>query len=125
VEPLGFSMEDKHMRRAGLDYHEYAEVRRHADWASFVEAMAPEPQRLFALNTRGTRRVHDVAFAPGDWLVFGSESAGLPAPVLETFTPSQRLRLPMRPESRSLNLSNTVAIVVYEAWRQAGFAGGA
>ena len=78
IEPLGFSMDDKHMRRAGLDYHEYAEVRRHADWAAFTAACQPDPQRLFALTTRGTRAVHDVAFAPGDWLVFGAETRGLP-----------------------------------------------
>lgn len=124
VEPLGFSMDDKHMRRAGLDYHEYAEVRRHADWASLLRAEAPDPARMFALSTRGTRRVHDVAFAPGDWLVFGSETSGLPGELLESFAPAQRLRLPMRAGQRSLNLSNAVAVTVFEAWRQQGFAGG-
>ena len=124
IEPLGFSMEDKHMRRAGLDYHEYAQVRRHANWDAFLAAMAPQPQRLFALTTRATRRVHDVAFAPGDWLVFGSETAGLPPALLETFPPEQRLRLAMRFGQRSLNLSNAVAVTVFEAWRQQGFAGG-
>ena len=122
VEPLGFSMDDRHMRRAGLDYHEYADVQRHADWPTFLRQAAPQPDRMFALTTRGTRRVHDVAFAPGDWLVFGSETAGLPAPLLETFTASQRLRLAMRPGQRSLNLSNAVAVTVFEAWRQNGFA---
>jgi tRNA (cytidine/uridine-2'-O-)-methyltransferase len=121
VEPLGFSMDDKHMRRAGLDYHEYAQVQRHADWEAFLRDAAPERSRMFALTTRGTRRVHDVAFAPGDWLVFGSETAGLPASLLETFTPPQRLRLPMRTGQRSLNLSNAVAVTVFEAWRQQGF----
>lgn len=125
VEPLGFSMDDKHMRRAGLDYHEYAEVKRHASWEALLAAQAPDPQRLFALSTRGTRAVHDVAFRPGDWLVFGSETSGLPAAVLETFAPPQRLRLPMRPGQRSLNLSNAVAVTVFEAWRQQGFAGAA
>lgn len=123
IEPLGFSMDDKHMRRAGLDYHEYAEVRKHADWPAFLQSMGPDPQRMFALTTRATRRVHDVAFAPGDWLVFGSETAGLPAALLETFTPAQRLRLPMRAGQRSLNLSNAVAVTVFEGWRQQGFAG--
>ena len=123
IEPLGFSMDDKHMRRAGLDYHEYAEVKRHADWDSFLREASPQADRMFALSTRGTGRVHDVAFAPGDWLVFGSETAGLPARLLETFTPSQRLRLPMRAGQRSLNLSNAVAVTVFEAWRQNGFAG--
>ena len=123
VEPLGFSMDDRHMRRAGLDYHEYAEIRRHADWAAFLRDAAPRPERMFALSTRASRRVHEVAFAPGDWLVFGSETAGLPADLLESFAPAQRLRLPMRAGQRSLNLSNAVAVTVFEAWRQQGFAG--
>ena len=125
VEPLGFSMDDKHMRRAGLDYHEYADVRRHADWSAFIAAEAPDPQRLFALTTRATRPVHEVSFRPGDWLVFGSETAGLPAPLLDTIAAPQRLRLPMRAGQRSLNLSNAVAVTVFEAWRQQGFAGAA
>ena len=123
IEPLGFSMDDKHMRRAGLDYHEYAEVRRHASWDAFLQAEAPERQRMFALSTRGTGSVHGVAFAAGDWLVFGSETAGLPGAILESFPPAQRLRLPMRAGQRSLNLSNAVAVTVFEAWRQIGFAG--
>ena len=123
IEPLGFSMDDKHMRRAGLDYHEYAEVRRHASWDAFLQCEAPERQRMFALSTRGTGSVHGVAFAAGDWLVFGSETAGLPAAILESFPPAQRLRLPMRAGQRSLNLSNAVAVTVFEAWRQNGFAG--
>jgi tRNA (cytidine/uridine-2'-O-)-methyltransferase len=122
IEPLGFSMEDKHMRRAGLDYHEYAELRRHADWAAFLESQRPDPQRLFALTTRGTRYVHDVRFAPGDWLVFGAETRGLAPELRDTFPPEQRLRLPMRAGQRSLNLSNAVAVTVFEAWRQNGFA---
>jgi tRNA (cytidine/uridine-2'-O-)-methyltransferase len=123
VEPLGFSMEDRYMRRAGLDYHEYAEVRRHASWAALLQAEAPPPARLFALTTRATRRVHEVAFAPGDWLVFGSETRGLAPELLDAFEPAQRLRLPMRANQRSLNLSNAVAVTVFEAWRQQGFAG--
>jgi tRNA (cytidine/uridine-2'-O-)-methyltransferase len=123
VEPLGFSMDDKHMRRAGLDYHEYADVRRHADWAAFLRDAQPAPDRLFALTTRGTRAVHDVAFRPGDWLVFGSESRGLAQALREAFPPAQRLKLPMRSGQRSLNLSNAVAVTVFEAWRQNGFAG--
>jgi tRNA (cytidine/uridine-2'-O-)-methyltransferase len=123
VEPLGFSMDDKHMRRAGLDYHEYADVRRHADWAAFLREAQPAPDRLFALTTRGTRAVHDVAFRPGDWLVFGSESRGLAPDLRESFPPAQRLKLPMRSGQRSLNLSNAVAVTVFEAWRQNGFAG--
>ena len=121
VEPLGFSMDDKHMRRAGLDYHEYATVRRHASWADFLAAEQPAPARLFALTTRGTQPVHDVAFAPGDWLVFGSETRGLAPELRETFPPAQRLKLPMVPGQRSLNLSNAVAVTVFEAWRQNGF----
>jgi tRNA (cytidine/uridine-2'-O-)-methyltransferase len=122
VEPLGFSMDDKHMRRAGLDYHEYAEVRRHANWESFLETEKPDLQRCFAMTTRGQRTVHSVDFHPGDWLVFGSESGGLPATLRESFPTAQQLRLPMRPGQRSLNLSNAVAVVAYEAWRQQGFA---
>ena len=125
VEPLGFSMEDRYMRRAGLDYHEYADVRRHADWAAFVASEQPRPERMFAMTTRASRPVHEVAFAPGDWLVFGSETRGLDAALLEIFAPAQRLRLPMRPGQRSLNLSNAVAVTVFEAWRQQGFAGAA
>jgi len=122
VEPLGFSMDDKHMRRAGLDYHEYAEVRRHADWQALLDTMHPDLDRMFALTTRGTRRVHEVAFKPGDWLVFGSETRGLAPELRESFAPSQRLKLPMREGQRSLNLSNAVAVTVFEAWRQQGFA---
>jgi tRNA (cytidine/uridine-2'-O-)-methyltransferase len=121
VEPLGFSMEDRLMRRAGLDYHEYATVRRHRDWAAFLDAMRPDLQRMFALTTHGTRRVHDAAFAPGDWFVFGAESRGLALALRESFPPAQRLRLPMRAGQRSLNLSNAVAVTVFEAWRQNGF----
>lgn len=122
IEPLGFSMDDKQMRRAGLDYHEYADVRRHADWASFLHAEQPDPQRMFALTTRGTLSVYDNRFQPGDWLVFGSETRGLPADLRERFAPTQRLRLPMIEGQRSLNLSNAVAVVAFEAWRQQGFA---
>lgn len=125
IEPLGFSMDDKHMRRAGLDYHEYAEVKRHASWDTFLAAEAPSADRLFAFSTRGTGRVHDTAFRRRDWLVFGSETSGLPQAVLESFPPAQRLRLPMRAGQRSLNLSNAVAVTVFEAWRQMGFDGAA
>jgi tRNA (cytidine/uridine-2'-O-)-methyltransferase len=121
IEPLGFSMDDKQMRRAGLDYHEYATVRRHADWASFLHTEDPDRQRLFALTTRGSHNAFDNAFQPGDWLVFGSETQGLPADLREQFPSTQRLRLPMIEGQRSLNLSNAVAVVVFEAWRQQGF----
>jgi tRNA (cytidine/uridine-2'-O-)-methyltransferase len=121
VEPLGFSMDDKHMRRAGLDYHEYADVLRHASWTSFLANQQPATDRLFALTTKGTRRVHDVVFQAGDWLVFGSETQGLSADIRQQIHSSQWLRLPMRPGQRSLNLSNAVAVTAYEAWRQLGF----
>jgi tRNA (cytidine/uridine-2'-O-)-methyltransferase len=121
VEPLGFSMEDKQMRRAGLDYHEYASLKRHADWQAFLAAEKPEPNRLFTLTTRGTRSPFEVALQPGDWLVFGSETKGLSEPVRACFAPAQCLKLPMREGQRSLNLSNAVAVTVFEAWRQNGF----
>ena len=103
IEPLGFSMEDRQLRRAGLDYHEYAPVQRHASWTDFLAQAQPRPERLFALTTRG--------------------SQPLPPELHECFAPAQRLRLPMRPGQRSLNLSNAVAVTVFEAWRQNGFAG--
>ena len=123
IEPLGFSMDDRHMRRAGLDYHEYATLRRHADWTTFLQTEQPRTERLFALTTRGSRPAHDVAFEPGDWLVFGAETRGLPPDLRDSFAPEQRIRLPMREGQRSLNLSNAVAITVFEAWRQNGFGG--
>lgn len=121
IEPLGFSMDDKLLRRAGLDYHEYADVQRHADWATFMATQQPDPQRMFAMTTRGSRNAYEVAFQPGDWLVFGSETQGLPAALRDHFALEQRLRLPMQPGQRSLNLSNAVAVLTYEAWRQQGF----
>jgi tRNA (cytidine/uridine-2'-O-)-methyltransferase len=122
VEPLGFSMDHKLLQRAGLDYHEYADVRRHASWPAFVAAMQPEADRLFAFTTRASRSFADVAWQPGDWLVFGSETAGLSAELRDGLAPDRRLRLPMRAGQRSLNLSNAVAVAVYEAWRQQGYA---
>jgi tRNA (cytidine/uridine-2'-O-)-methyltransferase len=123
IEPLGFAMEDRLLRRAGLDYHEYAPVRRHAGWAEWLAAVQPDPARCFAFSTRGRRAYHQVDWRAGDWLVFGSESQGLPPAVRETFDAGQLLRLPMQPAQRSLNLSNAVAVAVFEAWRQNGFAG--
>ena len=125
IEPLGFSMEDRLMRRAGLDYHEYAPVQRHTDWAAFLAQQQPDPVRLFAMTTRGSGSVYEQRFAPGDYFVFGAESRGLAPALREAFAPAQRLRLPMRPEQRSLNLSNAVAVTVFEAWRQNGFGGAA
>ena len=124
VEPLGFSMDDRLLRRAGLDYHEHAPVRRHASWDTFLADAAPPPERLFAFTTRGSRPIGDVAWRPGDWFVFGSETAGLPAALRDGFPEAQRVRLPMRPGQRSLNLSNAVAVTVFDAWRQNGYAGG-
>ena len=124
VEPLGFSMDDRLLRRAGLDYHEYAEVRRHASWSALVECCSPPDLRLFAFTTRGSRPFGEIAWQPGDWLVFGSETAGLPEPLRASIPDDRRIRLPMRPGQRSLNLSNAVAVAVFEAWRQHGYAGG-
>ncbi|MBQ0960204.1 tRNA (cytidine(34)-2'-O)-methyltransferase [Ideonella sp. 4Y11] len=123
IEPLGFSMDDKLLRRAGLDYHEYAPVRRHADWDAFAAAEQPDPARCFAFTTRGSRPLGEIAWQAGDVLVFGAESAGLPADLRERFAPAQRVRLPMRPGQRSLNLSNAVAVAVFDAWRALGYAG--
>ena len=124
VRPLGFDLTDKQLRRAGLDYHEYAEVRLHEDFEALLRQEAPPPARLFCCTTHGTQPYTATAYAAGDWLVFGSESRGLDPSVRDRFDGAHRLRLPMRPGNRSLNLSNAVAIVVYEAWRQLGFAGG-
>jgi tRNA (cytidine/uridine-2'-O-)-methyltransferase len=121
VEPLGFSMDDRQLRRAGLDYHEYANVKVHAGWARCLEAL--NGARLFACTTKGSVRHTDVAYSAGDAFVFGPETRGLPAPVIDSVPAERRVRLPMRPENRSLNLSNAVAVVVFEAWRQRGFDG--
>jgi tRNA (cytidine/uridine-2'-O-)-methyltransferase len=124
VEPLGFRMDDRDLKRAGLDYHEYATVAVHRDFAACRAAIERErPRRWFALTTAAAPSLYDARFIPGDVLVFGCETAGLPADVLAGFGAEARLRIPMRPGVRSLNLSNAVAVAVYEAWRQAGFAG--
>ena len=122
VEPLGFSMQDKQMRRPGLDYHEYASVKRHASWQTFVDAEQPDVARCFALTTHGKASVFENKFQSGDWLVFGAETSGLSPEVRAFFQAVNMLRLPMLAGQRSLNLSNAVAITVYEAWRQNGFA---
>jgi tRNA (cytidine/uridine-2'-O-)-methyltransferase len=121
IEPLGFELDDKRLRRAGLDYHEWAQVRVHADWAAFLDAVAPE--RIFAVSTRGRTGYDAPAYCQGDALVLGPETRGLPQAMLDALPEGQRLRIPMLPESRSLNLSNACAVLVYEAWRQLGFPG--
>jgi tRNA (cytidine/uridine-2'-O-)-methyltransferase len=124
VEPLGFDMDDRQLRRAGLDYHEYAAVRVHPDFDAAMAAIAvgrDAPPRVFALSTRNSTRLDVPRFAAGDVFVFGSESRGLPGDLLARIPDGHRLRLPMRPGNRSLNLSNAVAVVVFEAWRQLGY----
>ncbi len=124
VEPLGFRMADRELKRAGLDYHEYASVQVHADLATCRNAVDPDAtRRWFAFTTRGAHSLYDTRFAADDVLVFGRETAGLPEEILSGFAPHARLRIPMRPRVRSLNLSNAVAVAVYEAWRQTGFGG--
>ncbi len=121
IQPLGFEMSDSKLRRAGLDYHEWASVAVHASLQSFAAAIMPS--RIWALSTRGARCYSEVTFQSGDALLFGPETRGLPVEVLEDLGTERILRLPMLPQSRSLNLSNAVAVLVYEAWRQRGFAG--
>ena len=124
IKPLGFSLEDKHMKRAGLDYHEYATVRVHESFEEFLKTEAPDPERMFAMTTKGSQPFADVTFKPGDWFLFGSEGSGLPDDIRNRFPEKQRIRLPMMPNNRSLNLSNTVAVTVFEACRQNNYAGG-
>jgi len=121
VKPLGFTLEDKQLQRAGLDYHEYARLTVHEDWESCRARFAG--RRLFAATTKGATRYDGIAYKPGDVFVFGPETRGLPTEVLAQFPEGQRLRIPMLPQSRSLNLSNAAAVVLYEAWRQCDFAG--
>ncbi len=121
IEPLGFELDDKRLRRAGLDYQEWQDTQTHANWQAFLDNAKPE--RIFALSTKGTDCYSDVQFQAGDTLVFGPETRGLPAEFLAALPQPHILRLPMQAQSRSLNLSNTVAVLVYEAWRQLGFQG--
>ncbi|RUO63684.1 tRNA (cytidine(34)-2'-O)-methyltransferase [Pseudidiomarina insulisalsae] len=123
IEPLGFDFEEKKLRRAGLDYHDLSHVERYPDFATFKQAMAGRP--MFACTTKGSSNYTSVSYPPECVLLFGSETSGLPDPVLAQFQPEQRIRIPMMPNNRSLNLANAVAIISYEAWRQNGFAGGA
>jgi tRNA (cytidine/uridine-2'-O-)-methyltransferase len=119
VEPLGFPLDDAKLRRAGLDYHETASMKVHANWDA-CKALLGE-RRLFALTTKGTRSPYEIKFRDEDVLVFGNETSGLPEAVRAQFSEDAKLKLPMRPNNRSLNLSNSVAVTVYEAWRQLGF----
>lgn len=122
IRPLGFELDDKRLRRAGLDYHEYATVQQYDSLEGCLERVAPP--RLFALSTKGSAPYNEVGYAPGDAFLFGRESMGLPPEVLGGLPPERRLRVPMVAQARSINLSNAVAVVLYEAWRQQGFAGG-
>ena len=119
INPLGFELDDKQLRRAGLDYHEYANMRVHNDIKACLLTLPGV--RLLAYTTKGARAYHEVHYQAGDALLFGPESRGLPADILASLPPEQRLRLPMLPHNRSLNLSNTVAVAIFEAWRQCGF----
>ena len=121
VEPLGFSMDDKQLKRAGLDYHEYASVQVHKEWSSCLALFSQ--RRIFALTTKAQKNLYEQTFKPEDVFVFGSETAGLPDSILSRFADENRLRIPMLPGNRSLNLSNAVAVTVYEAWRQLAFPG--
>jgi len=121
IEPLGFAWDDKRLRRAGLDYHEFTAIKHHANYDAFVAAESP--QRLFALTTKGTPAHSAVSYQDGDYLLFGPETRGLPASILDALPAQQKIRIPMMPDSRSMNLSNAVSVVVYEAWRQLDYAG--
>jgi tRNA (cytidine/uridine-2'-O-)-methyltransferase len=123
IEPLGFPMEDAKLRRAGLDYHEFASIKVHANWPEFIANEQPNPEHLFALTTKGTAMFHDGQYEPNDYFVFGSETKGITDEVRNAIPAGNQMRLAMQESSRSLNLSNTVAIVVYEAWRQNGLTG--
>ncbi|WP_096671931.1 tRNA (uridine(34)/cytosine(34)/5-carboxymethylaminomethyluridine(34)-2'-O)-methyltransferase TrmL [Polynucleobacter meluiroseus] len=124
IEPLGFPMEDAKLRRAGLDYHEFASIKLHGNWTEFLSNEQPRTERLFALTTKGTGKFHEGQYLPNDYFVFGSETKGISAEVRGAIPNPNQMRLAMQESSRSLNLSNTVAIVVYEAWRQNGLSGG-
>ena len=122
IEPLGFELDDKRLRRAGLDYIEWQDMVVHTNWQNYSESL-PTDTRLFAISTKGKTNYSAAQFAEGDHLVFGPETRGLPSDILESLPTSQVLRIPMRADSRSLNLSNSAAVVAYEAWRQLGFGG--
>lgn len=122
VEPLGFKLEDKQLRRAGLDYHEFSSLRVHPSWLECKEALTGH--RFFAITTKGSARYTNITYQAGDVFVFGPETRGLPDDIRNTFAPEYRVRMPMLADSRSLNLSNSAAVLLYEAWRQIDFEGG-
>jgi tRNA (cytidine/uridine-2'-O-)-methyltransferase len=122
IQPLGFTLDDKNLRRAGLDYHEWATVKIHPDFTAFLGTV--QPRRIFAYSTHGKRFYTEVQYQPGDALLFGSETKGLPVLLRESLNPEHVLRIPMQSNQRSLNLSNAAAVVIFEAWRQQGFVGG-
>ena len=124
IEPLGFPMEDAKLRRAGLDYHEFASIKIHQNWQAFLQNEKPNPEHLFALTTKGSGKFHEGKFIANDYFIFGSETKGISNEVRNSIPHQNQMRLAMQENSRSLNLSNTVAIVVYEAWRQNGFTNG-
>lgn len=124
IEPLGFPLDSSRMKRAGLDYHEFADLKVHASWDDFIKNVAPDPNQLHAFTTKTTQTTHQAQFKKDDYLIFGSETKGLPQEVRDAIPSQHHWRLPMMPNNRSLNLSNSVAIIVYEAWRQHDFAGG-
>jgi len=124
IEPLGFPLESTRLKRAGLDYHEFANLQVHRHWQEFLDLEKPTPSQLHALTTKSTHSLGEARFHPNEYLIFGSETKGLPQEIRQAIPSNNHWRLPMMPNSRSLNLSNTVAIVVYEAWRQNNFAGG-
>jgi len=121
IKPLGFTWDDKRLRRAGLDYHEFTSIKQHDNYNAFLEN--EKPQRIFALTTKGTPAHSEVHYQAGDYLLFGPETRGLPAEVLDSLPAMQKIRIPMLENSRSMNLSNSVAVAVYEAWRQLGYQG--
>ena len=121
IEPLGFEWDDKRVRRAGLDYHEFAHVKRHASLSDYIKE--EQPSRIFACTTKGTFFHSDACYKKGDALLFGPETRGLPDDVIQSIPPEQRVRIPMLPDSRSMNLSNAVSVFVYESWRQLGYQG--
>ena len=121
IEPFGFDLDDKKLRRAGLDYHEFAAIKRHKNYQAFIES--EQPERVLAVTTKTTNYYGDIAFKPGDYLLFGSETSGLPEEVRQQIPDEDKIRIPMLKDSRSMNLSNATAVLIFEAWRQMGFEG--